>query len=189
MPSIDANFFKQKYGGVEMWTWIAIAVGVLLIWSAYSSARGKAGKPGGPPGAPGPANVPPHTPYVFLLPQNAVAAPDAGSATARHPQPPRTPGHGPTRADQTAFGFEWSPYTVLGLKEKWGQSADTSPAGIATVAYGLDKKDTANAAYFASLITQNNPAVDWSRPLPVGTTIQIPKINMLPDGAESTQYN
>ncbi|MGI8309040.1 hypothetical protein [Saccharopolyspora hattusasensis] len=183
MAELNANFFKKKYGGIEMWTWMAIAVAVLLIASAY-----RRNSPGGSPPQGRPENVGTN-PYVFLLPENAMARPEAQNVTTTYPVQQRAPGTGPSRANPAAFGFEWSPYTVLGLKETRKSSADTSPFGIATVAYGLDKDDTANSSYFASLITANNPGIDWSRPLHAGTVVLIPKLNVTPPDAKPTQFN
>ncbi|QUH03829.1 hypothetical protein HUO13_26125 [Saccharopolyspora erythraea] len=183
---LNRNFFKTEIAGIEMWTWMAIALAVLLIASAYRR-NPPGGAPGGPPGQ-RPEQVGTN-PYVFLLPETAVARPDAPGVTTTYPVGQRAPGTGPSRANPTAFGFEWSPYTVLGLKETRKSPADTSPFGIATVAYGLDKDDTANSSYFASLITANNPGIDWSRPLHAGTVVMIPKLNTAPPDAKPTQFN
>jgi hypothetical protein len=182
MAEINKNFFTQRYGGVEMWVWMAIGLAGLFIYTAYRSAAG------GSNTSDGRTQSSPLS-YVFMVPENSLAQPDASNVTGRYPAPDRSPGTGPSRAQPVAYGFEWSPYTVLGLKETRKQPADTSPAGIARVAYGLDKNDETNATYLATLITQNNPGLDWSRPLPVGTVVYVPKLNALPRGAVPTQYN
>lgn len=179
MP-VNMHFFKTRYGGIEMWTWIAIGVGVLLVSSAYRSRTKQPASTGSgaPPNADGGKS-----PYVFMVPEGRLAAPDPSQ------KPPQPAKPDPPKSNPQAFGFDWSPYTVLGLHASRKTAADTSPAGIASVAYGLDKDDATNAAYYASLITSNNPGIDWSRPLDSGAVVMIPKLGAVPDGATPTQYN
>lgn len=184
---MDAGFFTRKVGGLAMWEWIALGVAALLVYTTYfrsSTAGSNSTDPNAPPPAGTGSGV---MPYVFLLPQGVDNAPSSQSV-ATFPTSPRVPGVS-TSQQEGAFGFSWTPYTVLGLQESRKTAADTSPAGIATVAYGLNKNDTTNAAYFASLITTNNPGIDWSRPLPVGTVVMIPQLNVVPQGAQQTQFN
>lgn len=183
--AVDANFFKRQIAGVEMWTWMALGLGVLLILSAYRS-KGPKKQPGQPPS---PTVGGERAPYVFLLPDGKVAPPDRSRVPQQPPSQEPVPPEQPREPDLKAFGFSWSPYTVLGLRESRKTSADTSPHGIAVAAYGLDKEDTMRAAYLGTMITQNNPGVDWSRPLKPGTTVQIPRLSSVPEGAQPTQYN
>lgn len=185
------DFLKREHAGLPMWGWIGLGVAALFLVSMLRRQGSNGATPGAP--APGPPGIPPAqgktTPYIFMVPQNSLAQPDAGNRTLRFPDEPRVPGRGPTGTNMSAYGFEWSPYTVLGIKQGWRSVADTSPAGIAHHAYGLKRDDDRNSSYFATLITENNPNIDWSKPLPVGTSVYVPKINYLPDGAEPTQFN
>jgi hypothetical protein len=178
----NENFFERKYGNLPMWAWIALGVGVLLVWSSYRPQTAPSNANGPPPNSGTGSGI---SPYMVLMPSGQQPPTPASNTVAHAPTSPT----GPASPDKQAYGFDWSQYQVLGLQPSRHTQADTSPIGIAQTAYGLNKDDTANASYFAGLITQNNPGIDWSKPLPAGTTVWIPKLGITPPGAQPTQFN
>lgn len=176
----SGNFFERAYGGLPMYAWIAIGVGGLLVFQAYRS-QNSTSSTAPPPNSGTGSGI---APYMVLLPQGPVAPTPASNTVASVATTAAPPA-----PNMSAFGFTWTPYRVLGLQPSRGVQADTSPIGIAQIAYGLDKGDTANAAYLASLITTNNPGIDWAKPLDTGTVVMVPQLDVVPPGGHATQFN
>lgn len=195
--SSGGNVFTKKLGPLPMWGWMAIVLGLALVYSLYkknqssnatntSAAQAAGNAPGGVDASLVPQFInqeyvnttPPAAPNVTV--NNTVPGPTDVIIPPMSPQPTTTPGNTQTPPARTISGSPGS-YTT-GLPGGLNEWTSTGKYSLNTIAksHGM----TAQQLVAVSEGAENNPLLknyvskgNFNAPLPAGVQIFIPNAN------------
>lgn len=174
--SAGGSPFTRQIGPLPLWGWMAVVLLLALVYTVSrrnkATTAAAAGSGTAAAGTQTASNTPP-----FII-QNY---PGGGDQT--------TGRRGPTTGGQPTNQTPTKPYVIQANQDKAG-NWDSNAIGLATRVYGLINPTIQDATLGASQIVAANPQINWSQPVPPGTSVNIPERFIAPEfKSSSTLYN
>lgn len=155
------NPFTRKLGPLPLWAWMGVGLAAALAYTMWR--KNKAGTPTTAtttnPNSTGTQTASQTPPFII---QNY---PPSGGVPVVTPPTGGSQSTGPATPTQS--------YVTTGVQHPSG-IRDDNALGLAVLTYGLKNDKEQDAVIGAGLIRAANPQINWAKPIPAGTTINVP---------------
>lgn len=168
--------FTRQIGPLPLWGWMAVVLLLALVYTVSRRNKTAAASSTGGSAAAGTQTASNTPPFII---QNYPGG--GGDQT--------TGRRGPTTGGQPTNQTPTKPYVIQANQDKSG-NWDSNAIGLATRVYGLINPTIQDATLGASQIVAANPQINWSQPVPPGTSVNIPERFIASEfKSSSTLYN